>query len=309
MRIILLNYKSSGEIKREKEKQNESENGSFLDFKLSSEKYDDEPYPSIHPWYRGFKGVIEQVNNQKYVTKGIVEKKKGKQNVSVVTELPISLWTEKFKESVEDLVENKELKTYSNYSTDVDVLFELSEYKDGMSCNIENLKLISHISCNNMVLFSTKQTIKKYENVYEILDEFCTLRYTYYVKRKEYQKTDIETQLKIYKNKMRFLKEVMNNDLVIQDVDEDVLIKEMIKRGYYQNQNQIDENDEKNEKNSFGYLLNMNIRSFTKQKIESLQQEIDKLEKLYQDILRTTPSKMWLSDLSEFQKEYVRIYK
>jgi DNA topoisomerase-2 len=275
------------------------------------EKFDEEPYPVIHPWYRGFKGTIEQVNSHKYVTKGIVEKKKGK-NVSIVTELPISLWTEKFKESVEDLVENKELKSYSNYSTDVDINFELNELKDGMTCNVDNLKLISHLNCNNMVLFSTKGTIKKYENVNAILDEFCSLRYEYYVKRKEFQKLDIETQLKIVKNKMRFLKEVMDDELVIQDVDEDVLVKEMIQKGYYQNFSSSPsppDEEEKSDKASFSYLLNMNIRSFTKQKLEALQQEINKLEKLYKEIFRITPSKMWLNDLSEFQKEYAKLYK
>jgi DNA topoisomerase-2 len=112
------------------------------------------------------------------------------------------LSTDKFKEYVEELVETKDIKSYKNYSTDVDVSFELEESKDGMECTLENLKLTSSVNTNNMVLFTHKGVLKKYENISEILYDFCHLRYAYYVKRKEYIIDDLEKQLKILKNKM-----------------------------------------------------------------------------------------------------------
>ena len=54
----------------------------------------------------------------------------------------------------------------------------------------------------------------------------------------------------------------------------------------------------------YRYLLSMNIRSFTKQKLDILQKEIDKLQVILDKIRLTTPSDMWLSDLEEFEKEY-----
>ena len=267
-------------------------------------------FPEIHPWYRGFRGTVEKVNDTKYTTKGIISKKKGKLNTTIVTELPISMWTDRFKESVEELVEAKDMKAYKNYSTDVDINFELDEHKDGMTCTIENLKLITHLSTNNMVLFSEKGTIKKYNDVNSILSEFCRVRFDYYIKRKAYLLSDVQYQLTILQNKRRFLKEVMNGSLVIQEVDEEDLRKEMITRGYYQNNhnNHIDNNDESGLK-AYGYLVNMNIRSFTKQKVETLEKEIEKLEKEIEKLSHTTESMMWLNDIDEFQKEYEHFYK
>jgi DNA topoisomerase-2 len=251
------------------------------------------------PWYRGFNGVIEKVSRNKYITKGLMEKKMVR-NVSkiIVNELPIYLWIDKFKESVEDLVESKKIKGYKNNSSDVVVSFELDEIKDTeFECNEDTLGLTATLSTNNMVLFNNKGEITKYESVYDILNEFCGVRYEFYVKRREYIISDLSHCLLIVKNKMRFLKEVMDESLIIKDVDEDVLIKEMQKRGYYKN----DKND-----NDYGYMLNMNIRSFTKQKLLTLEKEIEDLENKLDIVKKTSPSEMWLSELNELEQQYRR---
>lgn len=289
----------------------------WLDAKSTSDDDDDVKvdWPLIQPWYRGFNGTIEKVTDTKYITKGTIQKKKTARsgNTCTITELPVSVWTDKFKESIEELVENKDIKTYRNYSTDVDIAFELDEHKDGLSCTIENLKLFSYLNTSNMVLFSEKGTIKKYNTVYDILAEFCEVRFGYYIKRKAHQLSEIDYELVIAKNKMRFLREVMSGDLVVQEVDEKVLSDEMKKRGYYANEKkekkEDDEEDEKkNNLSVYGYLVNMNIRSFTKQKVETLQVEIDRLEALHKKIKKTTPSSMWKSDLNEFTKAYDKLY-
>jgi DNA topoisomerase II len=268
-------------------------------------------FPEIQPWYRGFKGTIEKAGDGKYTTKGVLSHKKGKgtATTAVVSELPISLWTEKFKDSVEDLVEGKQIRSYKNYSTDVVVHFELDEMKDGMSCTIENLKMTTTLNNNNMVLFSDKGTITKYADVSTIMESFCHVRYDYYVKRRAYIIGDLEFQLTILRNKMRFLREVMSGSLVIQEVDEEKLKKEMEARNYYKNdKNDKNGDDDESGLKSYGYLLNMNIRSFTRQKVETLQQEITKLESAFKTATNTSPSQMWRNDLGDFQREYTKQY-
>ena len=267
--------------------------------------------PELIPWYRGFTGTIEKVCKNKYITKGIIEKKTVRTTTkTIVKELPISLWIDKFKDYVEELIELKEIKSYKNYSTDVVIHFELEEGKEGIECSLDNLKLTSTISTNNMVLFNEKGEIKKYEEVSDILEEFCTVRYGYYVKRKEYIIKDLEYQLLILTNKMKFLRDVMSGSLVVQEIDEDVLSKEMEKRGYFSvfsvSEDSMVESSiiEDTKLSNYRYLLSMNIRSFTKQKLDILQKEIDKLQVILDKIRMTTPSDMWLSDLQEFEKEY-----
>ena len=52
----------------------------------------------------------------------------------------------------------------------------------------------------------------------------------------------------------------------------------------------------------------MNIRSFTKQKIENLQKELDKVSKELKIVLEITPAEMWTTDLEEFETEYLKYY-
>jgi len=265
-------------------------------------------FPAIQPWYRGFKGTIERVSATKYVTRGIISKKKGKANVCVVSELPIGLWTDRFKESVEDLVEAKHVRGYRNYSTNEAVHFELDESKDGMECTLDNIKLSTSLSCNNMVLFSDKGIITKYDGVEQILESFCEVRYRYYVLRKAALLAELQRKLMVVRNRMRFLREVMKGDLVVQEVDEEALRKELDRRGY-----EKIVNDEKIEESEtlkpYSYLVNMNIRSFTRQKVEGLQKEITGLETDYTRTESTSPTKMWQNDLDEFEAEYAKQYK
>lgn len=268
----------------------------WLKHKDNDEK-DDDDEKEMNPWYRGFNGVIEKVSKSKYTTKGFIEKKMVKNSQKIIVkELPVYLWIEKFKDSLDDLIEQKKIKGYKNNSSDVVINFEIEEMKDSnFEVNEETLGLVSTLSTNNMVLFNNKEEISKYESVYDILEEFCTVRYDYYVKRKEYIIKQLSYELLILKNKMKFLKEVMDESLKLKDVDEDVLTKEMEKKDYYKDEH------------GYNYLLNMNIRSFTKQKLESLEKEITELKEKLSSVKNKNPSDMWLTELEELEQKYKNI--
>ena len=107
---------------------------------------------------------------------------------------------------------------------------------------------------------------------------------------------------------MQFLTEVMNETLEIKDKDEDELYKDLDKRGYYKLKDKgLDETY--STLSSYSYLLNMNIRSFTKQKLESLKEDIDKIEYDLDKVKRTTPKDMWLNELNDLETEYNKLYK
>ena len=67
---------------------------------------------------------------------------------------------------------DKKLKDLSNYSTPKDVEFILTEYDDGIECNLNTLKLHSYLYTSNMVLFTEKDQLKKYETIDEINSKF-----------------------------------------------------------------------------------------------------------------------------------------
>lgn len=248
-------------------------------------------FPDIHPWYMPFGGTIEKVDAHRYTTKGVISRKG---DIVTVSMLPIGMSIDSFKSSVEELLEQKKIKSFKNFSTDNKAHFDIKENASELELTIESLKLASTISTSNMVLFDTNQRLRKYETVNDILEEFCMFRYSYYVKRKQHLLKAMEHEAVILRNKSRFLTEVMSGALVIQNVDEDVIITMLQKSKYFA----MSKDD------PYSYLLSMHIRSFSKQKIDELTHTLQKTEKELEVIRSTSEAQMWKNDLVDFEKEY-----
>ena len=107
--------------------------------------------PELMPWYRGFTGTIKKVTSTKYKTIGKLEKTMKRNKIATITELPINTWTDKHKEFLEGLLEEKEIKGLQNYSTPREVNFVITQSDDGVNCTLENMKLSSYLYTSNMV--------------------------------------------------------------------------------------------------------------------------------------------------------------
>ena len=55
---------------------------------------------------------------------------------------------------------------------------------------------------------------------------------------------------------------------------------------------------------TYDYLLNMNIRSFTNQKLKDIEKDIDGLSHKLKTLQNITEEKLWINDLDKFLKEY-----
>ena len=246
----------------------------------------------LNPWYRGFKGDISKSGDNRFTTEGIVEE--NTKTSKKVTELPIGLWTNKFKEFCEDLVAEKKLKSMKNYSTTRDVEFILTESPDGLSCNKNNLKLESYVYTSNMVMFNEDNQLRKYDMVDEIINEFCEVRYDYYIRRKKYQIGLLENEIRYLTNKQRFVQAVINEELQLMNMPEDMLIEELKSAEY----------DEEPNCGGYDYLLRMQVRTFTAEKVAQLDKDIDNLSQKLETLQDTTEEQIWLNELDEFEKKY-----
>jgi len=242
--------------------------------------------PEISPWYRGFTGTIEQVTDVKYETKGTFVRDS---KIIKVTELPVSMPTDKFKDIVEDLIEEKKLKGYKNYSSPYKVHFELETLDDVE----DSLKLKTSLSINNMVTFNSENILQKYNSIHQIIDYFCKVRLSFYTKRKTYLLNKLKQELKILKNRERFLGEIINKTLIIFEREEEDVITELEKKKY-----------DKDEDGKYGYLLDQKIKSFTKRQLDILASEISRVESEIKTLESTTERQMWLNEIDEFEREY-----
>ena len=284
---------------------------SYLTSKLEGIQYN----ASFVPYYEGFQGTIEKISESRFLIKGKYEKVAS--DKIRVTELPVGLWTETFKEHLEELIDpgvDKEgkkivpvIKDYDDMSKDTTIDFtitfqkgkieELETTKCDYDCNgLEKLlKLYTTNTTTNMHLFDADDKLKKYEKVEEIIDDYFETRLKMYHIRKEYLIEALEKELVILSNKARYIQELLDDTIDLRKKKKVEIITMLQEKGYIM----IDEDNE------YKYLVRMPMDSVSDENVNKLNKEHkDKSDEL-ERIKETTIQQMWLSELHELEKDYI----
>lgn len=248
----------------------------------------DEPLKEMVPFYRNFKGTIEKVEANKYQVNGIYEEEGDE---LVITELPVGTWTQSYKDFLNTLMEKNIIRNYTEHHTEKFVHFKVQFLK-----SVENLKLSTAISTNNMICFDQHHKIKKYNTVDDILKEFYFVRLKFYMTRKEKLLEVLKTDLVKIENKIRFIQEVVTDRLKINKRKRSEIASDLEERNYLKLDN-------------YDYLLSMSISSLTFERIEQLNKEYEVKKENYNTLLNKTPKDLWLKDLDDFCEEYEKILK
>ena len=266
-------------------------------------KIDNEPYDELIPWYKGFTGTILKEKDKTYISKGsynIISK-----DTIVITELPIGTWTQSYKTFLESLIEDdtKNQKTFihdfTDNSTDDTVHFTIRCRPETIKAltsdkNIDSIesmfKLTSKINLTNLHLYDTTGKIKRYDNIDEIMDDYYGARLDLYIRRKKHQLKKLKNELDLNISKMKFIKDVMDEKIVIYKNTKKNIIEELIKLEY----KKID--------GSFNYLINMPLYNFTIEKIQELSIVIDVLVNEYETLDKLSEREIWKKELKELVK-------
>ena len=281
----------------------------------------------IEPYYRGFQGIISKISETKYLIKGcytIIGNDKIR-----ITELPVGTWTDDYKQYLEGLMEpaTKEkkstdgssssvssssipiVKEYNDMSTDIivdititmakNIIEEYQKINTEYGCNqLEKiLKLYTTQSNTNMHLFDSNEKLKKYNNVYEIINDYYYVRLEHYSKRKTYLLNQIQKELLLLTNRARYIQEILNDILELRRKSSKIVFDILKKRNY----DIIDDDHE------YKYLLKMPMDSVTEENIEKLLHEKEIKEKQYNDLSTKTNEQLWLNDLYELETEYMKL--
>jgi DNA topoisomerase-2 len=151
-------------------------------------KEDMEP---MSPWFRGFKGAVASLGDNRWQFTGIAEQL-GDNEVSI-TELPIRYWTQDFKDKLEDIIKAEKapsfIKDYAEYNTPTTVHFVIKMDDKYMKATLEKgleetFKLTRTMATTNLVAFDAQGRIHKYETVMDIMEDFYHYRLKFYEKRK-----------------------------------------------------------------------------------------------------------------------------
>ena len=277
----------------------------------------------MKPWYKGYKGTI--LNSNKIGSYLIYGKYQIIDETSLrITELPIGTWTRDYKEFLDAEVEKKFFNSYTSNITDETFDFTITMDEDKLQKLIKTktlytkLKLVSRISTRNMYLYNPAGGIKRYDTANDILNEFYDVRIEMYRKRKEHLIIKIKNELNILEYKMKFIKNVLDGDIIVFKQKKADIIKKLIelkfpklmtrsntKKNDDDNDDLIDDLPEENMSGkTYDYITSLPLFSLTQEKIDELQDKLNaKIEELNK-VETTSCIDQWRLELEEFLVKY-----
>jgi len=265
----------------------------------------------LKPWYNGFKGEIEAIEENKYNSHGVYSVDG---DILNITELPLGKWTDDFKAFIEtDIMSKKNnIKSYVDNSTDKDVDFTIEFYpgiidklkmKEKKYCNglEEYLKLTSmNETCyTNMNIYDRYGHIKKYNNTNEIITDYMDIRNEMYIKRKKIQLKKIDRELDILINKVKFIEGIINDKVDLRKKTHEQMITHLEEHAFAK----LHINFEIDE-GTYEYLIHMPMYSLTVEKAEELKNKCDNKQNEYDVLLKKTIQEIWLEELDELTESY-----
>lgn len=246
----------------------------FIEFNQTNKK--------IKPWYKGFKGQID-----KHFSQGLIKdiSKYKKQ----IDELPIGLWTDKFKEHLEYLIEKGILSSFMNYSTENTIKFIITISKN--SLNIEQSKWIEILKLKQPIKFNLTcfehDQLKIFKSIEEIIQTFFQIRLDIYFKRYEYLISNKKKILKVLEEKARFIRMVINHEIKI----------------FKHSKEQVTEQLKYHHFKEIESLLNIPIHSFTSDKVEEYLSQVDQEAQELKILKKYTPKDLWIQDLNTLKSQ------
>jgi DNA topoisomerase-2 len=261
-------------------------------------------FKNINPWYNKFKGSISpSINKNIYYAKGIYNKNG---NLLEIIELPVGTWTDNYKGYIENIsLKYKYIKNIMNNSNESDINFtikidnaqtleKMEKVSDkGINGIEKTFSLVSSINMNNMHLYDSNITIKKYDSALKILDEYYTIRLEFYQKRKNLLLKKLHNEIQILKTKIKFIELVINKKINIFNIPKDKIVNILDSQKLLK----LDHEP------PFDYLIRMSFYSLTKEKIDELKKLFGDKQKLHDVIKKKTIQELWLEDLDELEKE------
>ena len=258
------------------------------------------------PYYQGFTGTIEEDDGSytswgKYQITGMYDVR--------VTELPVGSWTQPYKEYLDasirdrasDKVKKQFLKSFDDYCTESKVDFRLKFCEPVVNFSKKKLhellkmKSSAETSTRNMVVYDSTNTIRKFNNALEIIEDYYGARFQGYIDRRELLLKQLQDDCNMLEDKVKFINGVLDDKLDLRNKPEAQLDLELDEFGLRRL---------KGEPPSFEYLTTMPMRSLTKERVEELQKRYADKQVELATLMEKTPSMMWKEELLKL-KEYL----
>jgi len=254
----------------------------------------DKKIKTLSPWLSEFKGVFTRDRDNPNTWKISGSYEIVNSTTVKVTEIPPSFTYERYEEWLNSLVDKKIIVDYEDNSADkIEYIlkFQRSILKEYITKDrLANLLKIHSQETENLTTIDEFGKLKIFSKAEDIVTHFVKIRLQFYHKRKAYLLEKLGRELLIISNKARFINDIIQGKLKVNNVAKDIIVK-------YLDDNKYDKVD-----NSYTYLLSMPIYSLTKERFEELlKQKADK-EAEIESTNKTEPKHMYISDLEQLKR-------
>ncbi|WKX97267.1 hypothetical protein Q1695_013154 [Nippostrongylus brasiliensis] len=293
---------------------------------------------ALTPWFKNFRGTIEKMDASRYVCSGEVAVL-GDDTIEI-TELPIKMWTQTYKESViEPLLESSDKKPalisdFKEYHTDTTVRFVIKVQQGKLrELEAEGLhkvfKLQTVLNTTSMVLFDAAGCLRRFNTVEEICAEFFESRKQKYIERKAFMEGMLKAQSDRLSNQARFIVAKIKGEIVMENKKKAYIVQQLVQRGFdpdpvkkwkeLQRKKEleqtgefdaaeVEENEEEGEGDKdldgklsdYDYLVGMALIRLSEEEKNKLLKESDDKMKELQDLQKKSWQDLWSADLDTF---------
>lgn len=281
--------------------------------------------PEIEPYARGFTGKITQKEDGSGFTSFGRIKELDKKTV-LVTELPIGVWTNKYKDHLLKMQSKGIITDFVENHTTTKVSFTIKLKPTQLSrmkqTGLEKaFRVTSNLPVSNMNAFDAEGKIQKFNSAESIADAYFPTRLSLYQDRKRYLQAKMDHTATVMRNKARFIQMVSENQInliggrktkeetskVLRDLGFNTMLELNSIRNKFslhneENNDSADDDRDRNfnpSESEFDYLLKMPLSSLTRDKMEGLIHEASKTEVDQKKIRDTKPEELWMSDLDK----------
>lgn len=240
-------------------------------------------YYDLLPYFDGFKGTVERVEENKYKISGCIERVSATQ--IKITELPVGMYLDDIKKQLNKLIENDSIKDYEDNSTeesfDIDVYYQRGILNNLLDETLlDKLKLTTTVT-ENLTCWLPTGKLRKFSSVNDIIDYFVDWRLCKYTERIIKLIDILNDDIKISNERIRFIYFYLDNVNLFKNASKLELISI------------LDENDFTDK------LLDMKIWNLTGSRIKELETQVKELNTKKKQLEKTTNIQLYSKELEE----------
>jgi len=249
----------------------------------------------LAPWIQEFKGTfIRDLENPK------TWKIKGQYQIIntttvKITAIPPNYTYERYEEILNLLQEKGIITSYDDNSSETIeyiLKFRRSVLNSLVSSEgkLERTLRLNTQETENLTTLDENGKLKIFDKAEDIVKHFVDVRLGWYQTRKDYLIDKTEKQLSLVTNKARFIKDIIDSKLKINNVPKEKIVT-YLKTNAYDTVH-----------GSYDYLLSMAIHSLTKERYEKLLLEKEGCIIALKTLKATDPKEMYLTDLKKLKQ-------